>query len=75
VLIQSKKNGVKAGRQGSMVIDRLRRPLKYQALTSALQQAFIYRESQDKTPQPHSPELFRSLAASSNRWPVPMPPC
>ncbi len=65
VLIQSKKNGVKTGKEGSTVIDRLRRPLKYQALTSALQQAFIYRESQDKRPQPHSPELFRSLVGTS----------
>ncbi len=59
------KSSIKVDKAGSHVIEQIRRPIKYQALTSALQQALVYRESQDKTAQAHSPELFRSLVGNS----------
>ena len=56
-------------RGGSHVIEQLKRPLKYQALTSALQQALVYRESQDRQDGGHSPELFRSLVGAPGHRP------
>ncbi len=58
-------SSIKNVKAGSHVIEQIRRPYKYQVLTSALQQAFVYRESQDKVAQAHSPELFRSLVGNS----------
>ncbi len=51
--------------EGSHVIEQIKRPVRYQAFTSALQQAQVYRESQDRKAPPHSPELFRSLVGNS----------
>ncbi len=49
----------------SKVLAQVEYPLKYQDLTSTLQQADVYRASQGKAQEAHSPELFRSLVGNS----------
>ena len=59
------KKALDLDKGASHVIEQIKHPYKYQTLTSALQQAFVYRESQDKATRGHSPELFRSLVGTS----------
>ena len=47
------------------ILGQIEFPVKYKDLTGALQQAQIYRESQNAERAPHSPELFRSLVGNS----------
>lgn len=47
------------------ILGYIKQPLKYQDLTSALEQAQAYRAAQEKDQGEHSPELFRSLVGNS----------
>jgi sigma-54 specific flagellar transcriptional regulator A len=49
----------------SLIIGTLSFPPKYKELTGLLQQAAVYRASQQEKQSEHSPELFRSLVGNS----------